>query len=141
MNTCVAKKAPTNKTYYKSVSLDARVKVAARIYMAGYHFFWSQFMAELEMDISPNFNKYLFQRDKRKFRMWVREHLYSQKEKQQEREYAKLRKEPDRRFKNVAKTLEYIFMVGFYIDDSPSPKKKKERVIYNHTAYGCVGIK
>ena len=32
-------------------------------------------------------------------------------------------------------------MIGCNTDDSPSPKKKKERVICNHAAYGCVGIK
>ena len=39
MNTCVAKYAPKNKHYSKSVSLEARVKVAAAIYNCGYHFF------------------------------------------------------------------------------------------------------
>ena len=39
MNTCVAKYAPKGRHYSKSISLEARVKVAAGIYNAGYHFF------------------------------------------------------------------------------------------------------
>ena len=39
MNACVAKYAPKGRHYSKSISLEARVKVAAGIYNAGYHFF------------------------------------------------------------------------------------------------------
>ena len=50
-------------------------------------------------------------------------------------------KELDRRFKDVAKNLEYSSMVGCNTNDSPSQKKEKEQVICNHIAYGCVGTK
>ena len=43
MNTCVAKYAPKGRHYSKSISLEARVKVAAGIYNAGYHFFGQRF--------------------------------------------------------------------------------------------------
>ena len=43
MNTCVAKYAPKGRHYSKSISLEARVKVAAGIYNAGYHFFGHRF--------------------------------------------------------------------------------------------------
>ena len=66
MNTCVAKYAPKNKTYCKSISLETRVKVAAGIYTVGYHFFWSEVVKELQMDISPHFESYLLQRDEKK---------------------------------------------------------------------------
>ena len=71
----------------------------------------------------------------------MREHSYSKKAKQKERERAKLRQELDQRFKDDAKKIEYSSMVRCNTDDSPSPKKKKEQVICNHVAYGCVGTK
>ena len=95
MNTCVAKYTPKNKTYCKSILLEARVKVAAGIYMVGYHFFRTQVMTLLEIEISTNFEVYLLQRDKNKIKKWVREHLYSQKAKIKEREHTKLCKELD----------------------------------------------
>ena len=45
------------------------------------------------------------------------------------------------KIQRYCKKLEYSSMVGCNIDDSPSPKKKKERVICNHATYGCVGTK
>ena len=74
MNTCVAKYAPKNKTYCKSISLETRVKVAAGIYIVGYHFIWTEVMKELRMDISPHFEAYLLQRDERKVSKFNREH-------------------------------------------------------------------
>lgn len=60
MNTCVAKKnAPKNKIYCKSASLDACVKVVAEIYMAGYHFLQLHVITLLEIEIFPNFEKYI----------------------------------------------------------------------------------
>ena len=74
MNTCVAKYAPKNKTYCKSISLEARVKVAAGIYTVGYHFLWTEIMKELQMVISPHFESYLLQRDEKKVSDFNREH-------------------------------------------------------------------
>ena len=51
MNTCVAKYAPKNKHYSKSISLEARVNVAAGTFNVGYHFFWTKVMDKLELDI------------------------------------------------------------------------------------------
>ena len=49
MNTCVAKYAPKNRHYSKSISLEARVKVASGIYNCEYYFFWTEIMEELEI--------------------------------------------------------------------------------------------
>ena len=68
MNTYVAKYAPKNKTYCKSISLEAGVKIAAGIYMVGYHFFWTEVMALLEMECPLRFEEYLLLRDTNKLK-------------------------------------------------------------------------
>lgn len=55
MSTCIAKYTPTKNTQCKSISLEARVNVAAEIYMVSYHYFWTKFMRELQLEISPHF--------------------------------------------------------------------------------------
>ena len=45
------------------------------------------------------------------------------------------------KIQRCCKNLEYSSMVGCSTDDSLSPKKNKERVMFNHVAYGCVGTK
>ena len=140
INTCVAKYAPKNKTYCKSISLETRVKVAAGIYIVGYHFLWTEVMKELQMDISPHFEAYLLQRDERKVSKFNREHTRRQKTMRKKREHEKLRKELDRRVKDVAKNLEYSSMVGCNINKSlpPATKKKAVPVVCNHASYGCI---
>lgn len=50
-----------------------------------------------KVEVSPNFEEYLLQCNRRKVQNWMREHLYSQKAnaKAKEREYTKLRMEVD----------------------------------------------
>ena len=50
------------------------MKVAAGIYMVGYHYYWTEVMKELQMEISPNFEEHLLNLDERKMRKFVREH-------------------------------------------------------------------
>ena len=139
MNTCVAKYAPKNKTYCKSISLEARVKVAAGIYMVGYHYYWTEVMKELQMEISPNFEEHLLNLDERKMSKFVREHTKRQKLKRKKREHEKLRKELDRRFKDVAKNMEYGSKIGCNSDEPhPEPKQNKEVISCNHASYGCI---
>ena len=138
MNTCVAKYAPKNKTYCKSISLETRVKVAAGIYTVGYHFFWIEVMKELQMEISPHFESYLLQRDEKKVSKFNREHTKRQKTLRKKREHEKLRKELDKRFRDVAKNLLYSSMIGCNSDDpKTNTKKTAERKICKHASYGC----
>jgi len=138
MNTCVAKYAPKNKTYCKSISLEARVKVAAGIYTVGYHLFWTEIMKELQMVISPHFESYLLQRDEKKVSKFNREHTKRQKTKRKRREHEKLRKELDRRFKDVAKNLEYSSMIGCNADEPKTiTKKAAAQKICKHASYEC----
>ena len=138
MNTCVAKYGPKNKIYCKSISLKARVKVAAGIYTVGYHFLWTEIMKELQMVISPHFESYLLQRDEKKVSKFNREHTKRQKTKRKKREHEKLRKELDRRFKDVAKNLEYSSMIGCNADEPKTiTKKAAAQKICKHASYGC----
>ena len=74
MNTCVAKYAPKGRHYSKTVSLEARVKVVAGIYNVGYHFFWTEIMKELGIDIEPSVEEYLLKKDLDKLRKFNRDH-------------------------------------------------------------------
>lgn len=81
-------------------------------------------MKELQMEIPQNFESYLLERDKKKMNKWIRENTNIQKAKRKTREHDKSRQELDKRFKDVAKTMEYKSMVGCN-DDVPTTKKKK----------------
>ena len=74
-NTCVAKYAPKNRQYSKSISLEARVKVAAGIYNCGYHFFWTDVMKELEIESNVSLQVYLLRKDKD--RLKIRKRVWS----------------------------------------------------------------
>ena len=74
-------------------------------------------MKELQMDISPHFESYMLQRDEKKFGKFNREHTKRQKTLRKKREHEKLRKELDKRFRDVAKNLMYSSMIGCNSDD------------------------
>ena len=141
MNTCVAKYAPKGRHYSKSISLEARVKVAAGIYNAGYHFFWTEVLDELGIKAAPSIEKYLLKRDKDKLRKYNRDHDHSNMATQKRREHEQLRKELELRYKNVAKNMEYSPMVGcdMAIGKKGGGKKKTGQRIYKHRLYGCTG--
>ena len=154
MNTCVAKYAPKGRHYSKSVSLEARVKVAAGIYNVGYHFFWTEVLKGLDVDIEPSIEEYLLQKDKDKLRKYNRDHNHVNMAKRKRKEHEQLRKELDLRYKNIAKNMEYSPMVGCnaMIGDKGDKKKKSGRARVcgdtrgktvrrecKHRLYGCTG--
>ena len=106
MNTCVAKYAPKNRHYSKSISLEARMKITAGIYNCGYHFFWTEVMKELEIESDVSLQVYLLRKDKDKLKKYTREHDHANMAKRKANEHAKLRKELDARYKNIAKNME-----------------------------------
>ena len=79
------------------------------------------------MVISPHFESYLLQRDEKKVSDFNREHTKRQKIKRKKREHEKLRKELDRRFKDVAKNLEYSSMIGCNADEPKTITEKNDR--------------
>ena len=105
--------------------------------MVGYHYFWTEVMKELQMEVSPNFESHLLNLDKRKVSKFIGEHSKRQKTKRKKREHEKLRTELDRRFKDVAKKLEYGSKIGCSgNDESPKPKQKQAITVCNHASYG-----
>ena len=140
MNTCVAKYALKGRHYSKSISLEARVKVAAGIYNVGYHFFWTEVMKELEVNIQPSVEEFLLKRDKCKLRKYNRDHEHVNMAKRKTKEHTQLRKELELRYKNIAKNMEYSPMVGCdtVIRDKGS-KNKTVQKICRHQLYGCTG--
>ena len=139
MNTCVAKYAPKNRHYSKSISLEARVKVAAGIYNCGYHFFWTEVMKELEVESDISLQIYLLRKDKDKLKKYAREHDHANMAKRKANEHAKLRKELDARYKNIAKNMEYSPMVGCDTAAGVETKSKVGTKICRHALYGCKG--
>ena len=139
MNTCVAKYAPKNRHYSKSISLEARVKVAAGIYNCGYHFFWTEVMKELEMESDVSLQVYLLRKDKDKLKKYARENDHANMAKRKANEHAKLRKELDTRYKNIAKNMEYSPMVGCDTAAGVENKSKVGTKICRHALYGCKG--
>ena len=82
MNTCVAKYAPKGRHYSKTISLEARVKIAAGIYNVGYHFFWTEIMKGLGIDIEPSLEEYLLKKDLDKLQKFNRDHDHTNMAKQ-----------------------------------------------------------
>ena len=154
MNTCVARYAPKGQHYSKSVSLDARVKVAAGIYNVGYHFFWTEVMRELEVSVQASVHEYLLKKDKHKLRKFNRDHDHINMAKRKKKEHDQLRKELELRYRNIAKNMEYSPMVGCdtVIGNEGGTNKKKDKAkavrekkgtynqrICKHKLYGCRG--
>ena len=146
MNTSVAKYAPKNRHYSKSISLEARVKVAAGIYNCGYHFFWTEVMKGLEIESDVSLQVYLLRKDEDKLKKHAREHDHANMARRKDNEHAKLRKELDARQKNISKNAEYSPMVGCDaaagVEDKSKVgrnKSKTGRVVCRHALYGCIG--
>ena len=138
MNTCVAKYAPKGRHYSKTISLEARVKVAAGIYNIGYHFFWTEVMKELGINIEPSVEEYLLKKDLDKLRKFNRDHDHTNMAKRKAMEHDKLRKELEIRYKNIAKNMEYSPMVGCgtTVDGVNKSNSKANQKICKHKLYG-----
>ena len=136
MNTCVAKYAPKNRHYSKSISLEARVKVAAGIYNCGYHFFWTEVMKELEMESDVSLQVYLLRKDKDKLKKYERDHDHANMAKRKANKHTKLRKELDAGYRNIAKNMEYSPMVGCDTAAGVGNKSKVDPKICRHAIYG-----
>ena len=154
MNTCVAKYAPKGRHYSKSVSLEARVKVAAGIYNVGYHFFWTEVMKELDVNVEASVEDYLLTKDKNKLRKYNRDHDHANMAKQKSKEHEQLRKELELRYKNIQKNMEYSPMVGCdtvsgdkggkkkgkdQSDGCKDKRGKRVQIVCKHKLYGCIG--
>ena len=154
MNTCVAKYAPKGRHYSKSISLEARVKVASGIYNAGYHFFWTEVMKELDVSVETSVYEFLLTKDKNKLRKYNRDHDHTNMAKQKTKEHEQLRKELELRYKNIQKNMEYSPMVGCdtVIGDEGDKNKEKDQgnvakdkkgrraqIVCKHKLYGCTG--
>ena len=124
------------------MSFEARVKVAAGIYNVGYHFFWTEVMKELDVNVEASVEDYLLTKDKNKLRKYNRDHDHVNMAKRKKREHDQLRKELELRYKNIAKNMEYSPMVGCDtgIGDKGGKKKgKTEKKLCKHRLYGCTG--
>jgi len=154
MNTCVAKYAPKSRHYSKSISLEARVRVAAGIYNVGYHFFWTEVMKELDVSVEASVQEYLLTKDQNKLRKFEREHDHANMAKRKRKEHEQLRKELELRYRNVQKNMEYSPMVGCdtVIGDKGGKNKEKDQdnigeakkgrkgqIVCRHKLYGCTG--
>ena len=107
MNTCVAKYTPKSKHYSKSISLEARVKVAAGIFNVGYHFFWTDVMKGLELDIPKILEERLLARDRNKWIKSENEQTNAFKSNRKRKDHANMQKEVDNRLKDITKNMVY----------------------------------
>ena len=114
------------------------MKVAAGIYNCGYHFFWTEVMKELEMESDVSLQVYLPRKDTDKLKN-TSEHDHANMVKRKANEHAKLRKELDARYRNIAKNMEYSPMVGCDTAAGVENKSKVGTKICRHALYGCKG--
>ena len=90
MNTCIARYAPKTRTYSKSISVEIRVLIGVCIFLTGYHYFWTELLQQLEIDICPALELYLLKRDKEKVSKAARDHNHANMAKRGENGASKL---------------------------------------------------
>ena len=115
------------------------MKVASGIYNYGYHFFWTEIVKELEIESDVSLHVYLLRKDKDKLKKYAREHDRENMSKCKANEHAKLRKELDARYRNIAKNMEYSPMVGCDTAAGVENKSKVDPKICRNALYGCKG--
>ena len=125
MNTRISKYTPKIKHHSKSISLEARVKTAARIYNCGYHFFWNEVMNGLEVDISISLELHLLELDKTKSRKSIREHGHANMAKRKRNKYANITKESKKILKDIDKNMNYWSQIN-YNESGRKHGEKKE---------------
>ena len=84
------------------------MKVAAGIFNVGYHYFWTNVMSGLELDISKNLQIHLLGCDKSKWRKSEHEQNNASKANRKRNEYTKYKQEVDKMLKDVAKTWSIV---------------------------------
>ena len=148
MNAYVARYTPKIKHYSKPISLEARVKILIGIYNCGYHFFWTEVMNTLHVDVSISLKLQQLQCDKIILRNILREHDHANIAKRKNNEHIKIRKDLEKRFKDIAKNVEYGSQIGCKEGDGKPDEKKEggEKIkkrkktdvkIRKHRAYCC----
>ena len=103
--------------------------------------FFTEIMRETGIDIEPSVEKFLLSKDKNKMGKFKRDHDNTIKAKQKENFHAKLRKELEVRYKDIAKNMEYCPMVGCDagVENKGRNKDKPGLKICWHMLYGCTG--
>ena len=66
LNTSVGKYARKGRTYCGTMSLTNRITIAIGVHNVGYQGYWTEVCTSLSMEISPNLDNHLLQRDRRK---------------------------------------------------------------------------
>ena len=148
MNTCIVKYAPQSKYYSKSISLEARVNIAAGIFNVGYHFFWTKVMDKLGLYIPQILEEHLLARDRNKWIQSQYRQTNAFKSNRKRKEHTDYQKEVGNRMKDIAKNTVYSSQIGCMAGDvvpnekegGEGGKKKKTKLdpkLCKHRDYGC----
>ena len=139
LNTAVAKHAPKSITYGKLMSVEARVNIAASVFICGHSEFWTKIFFHLGMVINPEFSVYLRDKDKRKLHKDIRKNENVDKAKWKRREHDRLSTEVSKRLQDVQINLVYKSKVGCEVTCIIIERNEPDRksVVCNNYMHDC----
>ena len=93
----MAKYAPKNKHYSKSIELRIRIAIGAFIYLVGNHHFWSNLHLKLGVKVDQPLSDHWLENDIDKVKKYQKQQSFEYKKKRQLMENRSLREEVTKR--------------------------------------------
>ena len=140
LNNIMAKYAPKNKHYSKSIELRTRIAIGACIYLVGNHHFWSNLHHKLGVKVDKRLSDHWLKKDNDKVKKHQKEQSVEHKRKRKLMENQSLREEVAKRQTDIVNNFTYESCVGM---NQPQLVKKVKPTPLNeckHGGYGCTGV-
>ena len=131
MNMAIMKYAPKTKTYCKTLSLMARVSIAASVNSTGHETFWTTVLRRMNVKISPELQSRLIRLDTVKAAKSAKESTVAYKNKRSRGKYEDIRKQREDQAKSALKGQDY----GFHCH-----QRKATENMCTLAVFGCEGL-